>query len=216
MKKLFVIMMIGLAFACNHNKKLKQYPEVVKFESILGKKESKELTKIVREFEVELTKYYGVKATEEAYRKYFNEIKKSGKIEIKEFPLRDIVYRLNKSSVRDEIWLKPDSCWRSDQKLHCRYSYRGSSFNYTYYLKDEIEIKPSDYIILNKDGNFFKGLESANSDIYVKAYLDNIKVAGIMSPTLLSDAYSKPNVDYSNYFVKRLTLVEILLSDYKW
>ncbi len=215
MEKYLIFVLIIVVSSCNSITKENRTPEAIKFEKILGKQKSKELTVLITSFEQLLEENYNTHNSEEALKAYINDINKSG-----EFGL---IYNEDKKqmskNLRDEIWLKPDSCFIDENFIICNYSYKNISFK----VRNAFTDKPSqsssvsENIIFNKRGLYFYGLKKvANKDMLVADYINNLEISGVISPSFLVGMLSAPKVDFSNYFIKRIIYIDIYMQNYKW
>lgn len=217
MKKIvFFVMIVFLFSNCNSKKDTNNQSEIAQFESILGRKNVKELNKVLNNFEKFLQEKYEVENDSDAFRAFVKNFSETDNYKISQMEINNITMPLNNNSLRNEIWLKPDSCWKEDNSLFCQYSYNGLQYNYRYSMKHDTNPNKSDFIILNKNGLFFKGLKAAEEDKYVADYMDAIEISGIISSSLFAGGLAQEGTDYSDYFVKRLILIEIYLKNYKW
>ena len=197
-----------------------QKSETIKeFETILGKEHSKALNHLVTNFEKSIRKKYNEK-TEEAYRSYFDEMREKGfpvevwdSEETQEFTDKYLV----KNRLCEEIWMKADSMWMDGEVCNCRYSYRDNEVFIRGRLIDK-GLEQTCGVIQNRYGIYHVAFDSiAYSNERIAEYIKVKKIAGAISPSMIAGGFNADgSVDFSNYFIKRIVVIDIYLLGFKW
>ena len=161
MKIVGISIFLILTFGCSEKQ---TDPRIVKFEKILGDKQTKSVNLLVSDFEMNLDKLYPDLPTEKAYRQYLNEIisdttRDWGKFK---FQSKKTNVDFHQSGLYNEIYVEDSS--------------NGLGVNVTgNYLKALYEVKNSDSLInkywkvrefggLLENELFVSGILSSNSD----------------------------------------------------
>jgi hypothetical protein len=211
--KLFILLL--LIVSCSNNER------IAEFEKILGKEKSETLTSMVAEFENGFLKNkYPDLNSEQAYERLLTEMRDSKSQSWNKLPKFD-KSRFDKSQLKHEIYSYVDSVWietTEDPKIVMQYKYldietfRKRKSLISYRPQDE---KNKDSIIrnfytwtdLNYNGRFWVALkETCQKDKFIVNYLDNAKTFGPVQPEWMLDMFLDTNLNYSDYFIKRIII----------
>lgn len=186
MKKISIIIIsIFLIFSCQNIDSKTNESRIILFEKFLGKNKANALTLKVVDFEKFLQTNLSEISIEKSYAKYL-EIIKSGAYDEYSWNYnatekKQINKLFESSGLKQEIW-----------------NYNPSLTNEEFPLKT-----------FNKFGKYLKGLELIQeSDSTIINYIKIKKAIGDVSKNILADGLLKNNVDFSDYFIKRIIVVE--------
>ncbi|WP_299339508.1 hypothetical protein [uncultured Psychroserpens sp.] len=221
--KMFFILI--LIFSCSNE------DQISKFESILGKDNSGTLTHLVSDFEKDfLKRNYPDLKIEKAYLKFLSELENdpNGNWKKTSKKSREL---FNNSSLKLQVYGIADSVW-IDKKLDSlsskssipmikvkwkylgqngKYNYGSSESSYdTSKNEDSIIAQRKKYIVINYYGKYREALKYvAEHNKFINKYLDMTQAAGSLHPSMLAYEMLIDDVDFSNYFIKRLIVTEI-------
>jgi hypothetical protein len=212
MKKYLLFLLIFTFTNCV-TLKTKLSPDIKEFEHILGKSRSKELNHQIIQFEKEIKETYHTNSIEEALSSYISSADKSG--EFSPIYNKNNKHILMSKSLKDEIWLKPDSCFLDDRFIICNYSYNNKMFQIKNILNNSKSYSVTDRIIFNKKGLYFKALKCiSNNNKVVAEYINNLEISGNSSPALFAGWLFTKDTDLSDYFIERIIFIDIYLQNY--
>ena len=213
----FLISTIIISCKQNNDKEIKT------FESILGKEKSAALTELSILLDSFMVDKFKTESASESYKEYFKNFKNLENPFLK-FPnsLNQKVDRIySTTNLKNQIRSKPDSVWVINQQIKSLYNFWSgdkvissdtTSININV-LKNAHRIQEIDSIIdlayniyePNQEGNFIKALESIKSKPKVVNQFLNITYAtGQVDTHTLVKLLDNENVDFDNYFVKRI------------
>jgi len=190
------------------------------FEKSFGRKNSSKLTRMVTRFETLLSLKFG-DSPPGSYRQYVEE---ASRFPDKE-PLRDMkesehLFRLmKKSRIAETLWLMPDSCWVEGKSIVCRYLSDGDTLLLK--ITGRIPVSPEDAMKNRKkdnlDGLFFRSLETAAAYYpLLKDYTESRQYAGDFFSPAFYEGWQDPQMDLSDYFIKRCVLLYLFFHHYTW
>ena len=206
--------------------------QITEFEKILGTENSETLTYLVSNFENDfLKKNYPNLGTEMAYHKFLTDLKDNANGSWKK--TSDKSRRLfDNSNLKLQVYGIPDSVWieknpdslsfknsgpmikirRKFLKLDGTYQFGESESTFDASKnEDSIIAQHKKYMQINYYGKYRAALKSvAKNNEFIAEYLDMTEAAGIIYPPILAYEMLDQGVDYSNYFIKRLIVTEIV------
>ncbi|MFY0601403.1 MAG: hypothetical protein JXR03_17140 [Cyclobacteriaceae bacterium] len=206
--------------------------EILAFENQLGKKEAVGLSKMVEHFETELLKKHPNKTLDEAYQIHLDFIANSNGSELGNRVLaqfrKDSIFGIYSKSLVSEIWIKPDSVWINDSLLYISYrgnlNPRGRKINYDITDFDSLLYTEKNTEAFNIKGRYLLAFkEISESNVLANWYYDLHSNAGTFSPHITAQAFQhrkfeyynlRTKIDYSDYLVKRIILVETYADGY--
>jgi hypothetical protein len=201
--------------------------EIAEFENTLGKENIETLNSLVIDFETTfLKKKYPNSSTEKAYVKYLTEIE-SDMNGIWGRPSKKSIGKFNNSQLKNIVYGIPDSIWviNSPYKSRTEYRVRRKYLN----IKGEYDfgtleasipkVNNEDSLIatlenhydINYFGKYIKALKGVSKkNKFVEEYLEMIQDGGMLDHRLLAYKMLIADLDFDNYFTKRLILTEIV------
>ncbi len=216
-----------LIVSCSNEKQISE------FENVLGKENSRTLTYLVSDFENDfLKRNYPNLNTEQAYHKFLTELENNTTENWKK-PSEQSRKRFDNSNLKLEIYSIPDSIWiekdsekmtlsnagpmiiikRKSLKSNGTFGYSTSetSFNYSNSVnEDSIINSRKKYVDINYLGKYRRALNSISKHHkFIEKHLYMTELAGILDPRLVAAEMLDKNVDFSDYFIKRLIVTEI-------
>ena len=203
----------------------------IEFERILGNENSETLTYLVKDFEDDfLRNQYPNLELKEAYKKFLTELRDNKTDNWKKIS-EESINQFSKSNLKLEIFSYPDSVWiekdtsklilKSAPMIKRKYKYLANSgqfeyrtsestFNYTKNINQDsiIELHKT-WRDINYVGKFWQALSVAGKDDeFIVKYLDMINAAGSIDPLIMSSEMLDSELDYSNYLIKRIIIIE--------
>jgi len=207
---------------------------ITEFERVLGQENSETLTYLVQDFENDfLANEFPNLEIDEAYRQFILELR-DGKNHVWRKISKNSKNLFSKSALRYEIYSVPDSVWIEYDKnnltsslkvipvLKIRrkslqqdgtflYGVTESIFSYKEPInEDSIVKKYMNYVDVNFVGSYIRALNSIpNKSPFLKNYIESRNAAGLLSPIIIVNRMLSSNVDFNDYFIKRLIITEI-------
>jgi hypothetical protein len=226
MKQAFFLLLIILLVSCSSETKKDQKSNIKKFENFLGKEKSNVLNQQVVWFENFLLHQFGGVSIEEAYKVFLKTLSEDRWEEIDwnydSINKKQLDELSESSGLRKEIWLLPDSVWIDEKTIHTSYKYMfngyntgsTSEFSCRYCSADELDsllISELRNYKFNYSGEFIRGLEIVlDGHFFIKSYLEEKKELNALGPSVIADWMLRANLDFSNYFIKRIIIAELL------
>jgi len=223
MRNIIFIFTLIIITACQNQK---TDFRIEKFETFFGKDNSELLSKKVVSFEKFLKINFEDLNLEEAYLGYLNIIE-SGEFEKSHWKYGGTGYDeinqlIEKSELRREIWLRPDTVWIENGDIHYEYIYidnkdtsfiKGNTLSPKYDLienQDSIINIEKQLSTFNLNGRFIRGLELIkDSDSTLISYIDDKHAATNIAPTIIAGGLLYHKADFSDYFIKRIVAIEL-------
>jgi len=219
MKIIKTYLFLFLIFSCSNKS------QIVEFENILGKKNSETLTLMVSDFENGYLKNkYPNLSSEKAYAKLLLDMRDSKAQSWGKLPEFEKT-RFEESQLKLEIYSYVDSVWIESiesPRLFIQRKYlandgtfhKGTSWSSFRPKdgenKDSIINNRYTWTDLNYSGRFWKALrETCQNDKFIMDYLYLADSAGPIQPEILISRILASNVDYSDYFIKRIIITGI-------
>jgi hypothetical protein len=125
------------------------------------------------------------------------------------------------SGLREEIFLKPDSVWINTESLKINYCYNqewvlNEFITESLLIGFDISQNPDSIIKakyeerkFNPYGKYLTGLKMIeNTNAFLTKYIQMKETAGDISKNILANELLKSNPDFSDYFIKRIIVVE--------
>jgi len=214
MNKLIILLISIISFSCGNQS---ENGAIQTFESILGKEKSDGLTQVVDHFESEILDKYETISLEEAYKKYLTNIVESNFVTVEEWlPVqykRDSIFDLCKCGLVDEVWMKPDTIWVKNDRLYISYFSNPEDIEFGRKIRttniDSLISREKNTSIANLRGlvhKAFGAISETNELTYW--YYDTRNMAGDFSRQITANLMLKNNIDYNDYFVKRIIVIE--------
>jgi hypothetical protein len=223
MKIIKTLIILLLIISCSNKK------QITEFEEILGDENSKTLTHLVDDFETEfLKKYYSHLDISKAYRQFVIDVKKQGGFNFSNNISEKSKLIFEQSNLRLEIYSIPDSIWikHSNNVVVTKIRYKNLTSDGTFqfntsessYNDDGIINKDSILNTINKNhggmnfsGRYKKALETIFQESgFVNEYIDTKDAAGSGNPSIFVSRILSSNIDFKDYFIKRLILTELV------
>lgn len=210
-----------LIFSCSNKK------QIAEFESILGEENSETLTSMVSEFENGFLKAkYPNLSTEKAYSEYLTELE-SNITGNWERSTKKNIDKFNQSALKKVVYGIPDSIWIEKTQNKNRTEYRIRRKYLTVKREYEIgtleasipKVSDEDSLIatlenhydINYFGKYRKALKTiAKKNKFIKKYLQMTKEAGMLDPRMIAYEMLIADLDFDDYFIKRLIVTEIV------
>ena len=214
MKHLLSFIFAVLLLSCNADKQIEKN-QIKEFKTVLGKTETKQLDDIVRDFDSFLNKKYKNKNSESKLKQYLQEIAnwdnpeiwKIDELKLKEYYTSDLFAKY------DSIY--PDSVWIENDLINLKYNELEDIQSIIPMNKSNIdsminELKREPELNLTSPSNFLLALESiAQKDSQIVNYLDAKDIAGNISLYMLADGLLYNYKNSSEYFTKRILVMEM-------
>ncbi|TCK67225.1 hypothetical protein DFQ05_0998 [Winogradskyella wandonensis] len=201
--------------------------QIAEFENVLGKENSGTLTSMVSEFENDFlkTKYPNI-STEKAYSEYLTELE-SNIAGNWERPSKKNIDKFNKSELKKVVYGLPDSIWVEESRNKNRTEYRirrkylNTKGGYEIGTleasipkvtdEDSLVATLKNYYDINYFGKYREALKTVSKeDKFVKKYLQMTKEAGMLDPRMIAYEMLIADLDFDDYFIKRLIVTEIV------
>lgn len=224
MKKFLIYFSLLFIVSCQSD--LEKRIEI--FENHIGEENAKGITEFVNEFENYLTEKYPNYIIDSAYYHFLSNIQNDFKnwqmIGISEEWEKKLKSTRGKTTFRNEIYLFTDSAWVENNEVKIRSAYYREKDTIRFesggilmrhsenvdsvlsFIKNEVGL-----LDFNLNGKYYTGLQkSKGNDTVIINYLDAKQAAGFVSFPLFKQGflYNKPN--FSDYFHKRIFLIELL------
>ena len=220
-KTFFVIILLLLTINCSDNKLEK---DTDTFKELVGKENIKTIDFLINDFEKNyLNREFPELKTNEAYKRFLIKISANERIDISDFSLKGID-KFTKSKLLLDIYEFPDTVWL-DENLVVNMKFIDKLEDGTdnvrsgkawkpiqeYHDKDSIISSELNCRHLLYSGKYINALDSIkNGNKYIYDYVDTRKLAGKISPTILANNMLKNDLDYSNYIIKSIILLELV------
>jgi hypothetical protein len=205
--------------------------QISKFENVLGKTNSETLTYLLSDFENHFLKQNFPKlSVEKSYERLLENISQ-GKYnhltvlsENKNFS-KEAKNRFNNSQLKQELYYFRDSVWFEGEKLKAGFYYKNpngtTEFKTVNILKKDFmnEMEKDSLVQLLMDsprefktfGKYMNAMKSVkNNDSFLENYYDDKETAGFLSPEIYAKLMLNYKLDFSNYFYKRIILLEFV------
>ncbi len=221
MKVLKTIIFTLLIFSCSNKSR------ITEFENILGKENSDTLDWLVTDFETNyLQKKYSNSTLEKAYIKYLTEIE-SDSYGNWERPSNESVKKFNDSKLKELVYGIPDSIWvvpipsnyRTEYRIRRKYlNLKGKYDTGTSEVsiskvhdEDSLIATLKNHYDINHFGRYREALRSVSKkEKFVEKYLEMTQAAGILDQRGIAYEMLISDLDFDNYFIKRLIITEIV------
>lgn len=199
------------------------------FVMILGEENVETLDYLVESFENEYLKItYPEKDIESAYNVFIEQILKGA------INYDDISKKLKKSmelysnsrllyeklKLVDSVWVLDSLNDKITLKMRYKFIDSTSQFNYSYDKKewslkseslDSIFYKSSHTVRSNYQGKYLKAIKVLkNRSLFFKRYNNIIDAVGSSDYLLTADLMKRRNVDYNDYFIKRVVVLDLV------
>uniref|UniRef100_UPI00321662F5 hypothetical protein n=1 Tax=uncultured Draconibacterium sp. TaxID=1573823 RepID=UPI00321662F5 len=203
-----------LLLSCSADKKVEK-KLISEFKTILGKRESKQLDDIVRDFDAFLNNNYKSKNSELRLKQYLEEIANGDNQEfwkIDEVKLKEY-HTSNLFAKYDSIY--PDSVWIENDFINIKYKDSEVTQSIIPINKSNLdsmvnELKKEPELNQTSPGSFMLALESiAPKDSQIINYLDAKEIAGGISLYMLANGLLHNYKTRSEYFTKRIFVMEM-------
>ncbi len=195
------------------------------FESFLGQEKASTLNKKVKHFESFLDHTFSNESIEESYIDFLILISRGEYDRIKwenaDTTYEDLYKLFESSGLREEIFLVPDSVWVVDEALKAKYSSVQEGFlneftEESFLIGFDINQNPDSVIKakyeerkFNPYGKYLIGLKMIeNPNAFLTKYIQMKEAVGDISKNILADELLKSKADFSDYFIKRIVIVE--------
>jgi len=219
MKYIITLIIAALFYSCLGNDKIEK-EQIDKFESALGKIETKYLNLLVSDFDSYLSKKYKIENSYLSFKQYLTEVSESSNPDfwkIDKIKLEEI-QKTNLLAKYDSIY--PDSVWYNNNVINVSYASSNGIINSIALIRKEnqefnidslinsIKTKPR---LEEIEPSYFKiALESLmQEDALISNYLDAKQAAGSISKRLIASGLLY-NLSLENeYFAKRIMIIEM-------
>lgn len=230
MKFLNLFVVFLLVFSCSENKKTKN------FEIILGKENSKTLTYLVEDFENDfLKRQYPRLKTKKAYEQFLIDLREEKQKDWQEFSKKSLEV-FKKSKLRLVLYCIADSVWVEKNrdslpvtvpsnfyaiKVREKCMSIDGSFDYNIHVSERF-LKTStkiDSLIsisknsveINNTGSYSYALQLIpEKSEFLKKFINDRQSGGRMDSGTVARRLLFNNVDFDDYFIKRLIITEIV------
>ncbi len=205
--------------------------QISKFENVLGETNAETLTYLLSDFENSfLKKNFPKLSVEESYERLLKNIVQ-GKynhltvLSEKENFSKEARNRFKNSQLKQELYYFRDSVWFEGEKLKAGFYYEKSNgtteFRTVKILKKEFMNKMDKDSLLQflldsprefkTYGKYMNAINSVkNDDSFLENYYDSKETAGFLIPEILAKSMLDYKLDLSNYFYKRIILLEFV------
>jgi hypothetical protein len=213
---ILLILFVVLA-SCTSNNHSYHSKNIELFERLLGQDETRHLNDIIAEFDAFMEQKYGGNSDSSLFRTYLFEMETTGSVEFMEFDSAQLFTNLFNSYQIDY----PDSVW-IDTVINVKYPGlpletsgmpRGAPTQkqINRLIKSVSELPD---IQVTNTSIYFLALDSiSNNDTNISSYLENRNALSFISPRLMSGGFLRHLNDDSEYFLKRLFVMELLEQD---
>lgn len=219
--KIYIIIIVFSTFLMATCSKKENPINIAKFEEVLGKTNSQTLTFLVDDFEKNvLTKKYKNIPLKKAYELFLKDTIKDYYSYYSMVPI-STKEKFNKSQLKNEIFIFPDSVWIEENWVHSNYVYKSeqgrvelgdtqSSYNQDI-SRDSVLKSHKNHLYFNSRGKFIKALEAVKgkSDL-IKEYYEIKEKIGNISNGIVPYHFERHKIDYSNYFTRRIIVLEFV------
>lgn len=214
MKHFIIFVFAFLLFSCNGDKKVEN-EQIKKFETSLGKTETKQLNDIINDFDSFLDKKYKNKNSESRLTQYLEEIAQWNNPEIWKIDDEKLkkYQTSNLFAKYDSIY--PDSVWIEDDMINLKFRELEAvqsiiPINNTNMDSLVNELKQEPRLNQISPSKFLLALESiAQKDSQLVNYLDSKEIAGNITLYLLANGLLHNHKNNSDYFTKRIFVMEM-------
>lgn len=230
MKIIKTIIILFLIFSCTNEN------QIAEFESVFGKEKSETLTFLISDFENDFLKnQYPNLSIEESYKHFLYQFAIQDTSNFRKMSNKS-EKRFNKNDFRYEINSYVDSAWI--EKYTTKFSIKDTILKVKYKLKFKNENNVFDYKIseggipswlinaetdsiiqfytqrveVNNSGRYWKALNQVSKkNDFIIDYIDKTKASGGgFIPVILAQQMLKSDLDYSDYFIKRIIVAEFI------
>lgn len=207
---------------------------ITDFETTLGQENSRLLTELVSDFENDfLKRQYPNIEIDSAYKKLMRELR-DGQTDYWEKIFAKSRNAFEMSSLKSEIYMYPDSVWiekdtakmiiKSNQPVvKSRFKFVGLDGTITY-NEAESSLPPMEYADLawllkrqkespefNTQGKYIQALyKLKDRDAFFRKFYDRKSSMGFLASEALASALLYENVDFNDYLIKRIIMLEIV------
>jgi hypothetical protein len=227
MKRTFYIIFAIIFIGCANQEKQELDPRIEKFETFLGKEESIALNKLVETFELLLENNFNNSKIEESYKEF---VIKMINNELQDFQIDSVIQNrtldmVEQSGLRYEIYLRPFEVWNDERHIYTKYRYINNADTIDHTPSIGIHKSWSDKVIdslinntkktgfkFNMNGKYMRGLDlikNQNQDSTIHYYLQDKFPIGEWPATIFAANLNAKKPNYSDYFVKRIIVVEL-------
>ncbi len=221
MKLSVILIVFILLTSCESDKRLAQDKNIKLFESLLGQEDCQYLNDIIVKFDMFLEQKYAGDSDSNLFRKYLIDIENTGSIEFIEL---DSLQYFNNNLFNTYQIEYPDSIWIDDTVVHIKYP--GMPIEDT-----RIPLAPNEEsknVLINKlfkipeisitnISSYFLALDSIkDNDTLIEKYLETKNVVGMIHPGLMVSGILMHLDNGSEYFCKRMFVMEFLEHDNLW
>jgi len=218
-----IVLSISFLFFSNYIIGQSENP-ISKFEDVLGKTNSETLTFLVSDFENNflITNYPNL-STQNAYEKFLLEISQGNTSYLDKIS-KESKLTFKNSQLNNEIYYYRDSVWFDNEKLKERFVYKVTNGEKEYITKEVhqkefmLKIKKDSLIQLMLESprdykSYGKYMNALNliklGDSFIENYCSD-KEVGFLIPELTAKWVLEYKLDYTNYFHKRIVLLEFV------
>ena len=212
---LFIILL--LIFGCSSDK------DTAEFEKVLGKENSETLTYLVNDFESDfLKKQYPDLSTKNAYRRFLTELT-NGKVNQIKNVSKKSRNRFEQSNLKSEIYSYVDSVWiendfiikqRFPHKSHDGVIGYNTVTSHSEYIpngfdQDSLFAAKKNSRVLNHLGRYWAAFDSIKErNDFMKEYYKIKTIMGILNPKTVEDMLLNSHIDFSDYYIKRIIIID--------
>lgn len=217
-KGIWIFLAILLFLNCNSSKKSALISD---FETSLGEKNSKDLTKFIDDFEREvLSTNYQSGNLSKGYRMFAESCNQMDAGEALSI-IRPTFNEFRQSQIWNEIFAQVDSIWIGKyEQLDARVIYNSENgplqigkTGYPFRKISNIDSLKQAILkwqVWNYRGKYFKALGKVkNTNSFIREYYEVKATVGEISSTLFCGMIIKHKPNFNNYFVKRIIAVEL-------
>lgn len=221
MKKPILIFILIFAFSCSNKISQRQ---IEKFEEILGKNNSNELTLLVNEFEENiLKKKYPSNSLKKSYDLLFMDIK-NNRQNIFDFQTKKGQGIFTKGNLKTEIYSYPDSVWIDGDFIIMEYrnklpngtfksefSRMSGESRWQFQTLDSLISYQMTVPIHNSKGKYWEAiLEMKKGNEFLEKYYEYVEQFGPLPFGAIPDIITTYKIDPTNYLVKRILIREMM------
>ena len=214
MKHLMSFIIVLFLLSCSADKQIEK-ERIREFKTVLGKRETKQLDDIVRDFDSFLDKKYKNKNSDSRLKQYLEELANWNNPElwrIDEVKLKRY-HTSNLFAKYDSLY--PDSVWIEDGMVNIKYKELEAIQSIIPINKSNIdsmvnEFKKEPELNQTSPSSFLLALESiAQKDSQLVNYLDAKEIAGNIPLHILANGLLYNYKNSSEYFTKRILVMEM-------
>ncbi len=214
MKQSIFFIIVIVLFSCFRTEK-NENKLITKFESSLGKIETKYLNEMVADFDDFLEKKYNSKKSESRFKRYLEELSVMDSPEIwKAEPYKLLQYQKSKLFAKyDSIY--PESVWIENDMINLKFKELDVVQSIIPINKPNLdslvaELKIEPRLNLTVPSKFYTALKSvADKDSLIANYLSYREIAGNSPPYLLANGLLYSYKVETEYFAKRILIMEL-------